>query len=202
MKMERLSQNKIRIFLTFEDLLERGIQKDDMWKELEKVHELFSEMMEKAYSELGFDASGPLVVEVFKLPAQGMIVIVTKSGFSAESKFMEDDYDEDDLGESYEFEMTVEAAETVTYAFRDFEYVLSVSKLLRGYELEEAALYSWQQLWVLRIHVDELEEEIYQAVVAILSEYGESASVTEAVLEEYGKQIIAHDAISVLCSHF
>ena len=78
MKIERLSQDKIRIFLTFDDLTERGIQKDDMWREIPKVHELFSEMMDQAYSELGFDPSGPLAVEVFALPAQGMVVIVTR----------------------------------------------------------------------------------------------------------------------------
>ena len=62
MKIERLSQDKIRIFLTFDDLTERGIQKDDMWREIPKVHELFSEMMDQAYTELGFDPSGPLAV--------------------------------------------------------------------------------------------------------------------------------------------
>ncbi len=78
MKMERLSQDKIRIFLTFDDLTERGIHKDDMWREIPKVHELFSEMMDQAYMELGFDATGPLAVEVLAMPAQGMMVIVTR----------------------------------------------------------------------------------------------------------------------------
>ncbi|MCZ1268628.1 adaptor protein MecA, partial [Paenibacillus tundrae] len=48
MKIERLSHDKIRIFLTFDDLSERGIQKDDMWQEIPKVHELFTEMMDQA----------------------------------------------------------------------------------------------------------------------------------------------------------
>lgn len=78
MRIERLSQDKIRIFLTFDDLSERGIQKEDMWQEVPKVHDLFTEMMDQAYSELGFDATGPLAVEVFAMPAQGMVVIVTR----------------------------------------------------------------------------------------------------------------------------
>ena len=85
MKIERLNQDKIRIFLTFDDLLERGIQKEDMWREIPKVHELFSEMMDQAYSELGFDANGPLAVEVFALPAQGMVVIVTRGKVNGKS---------------------------------------------------------------------------------------------------------------------
>src|SRR4029079_11907713 len=103
MKIARLSQDKIRIFLTFDDLLERGIQKEDMWREIPKVHELFSEMMEQAYTELGFDASGPLAVEVFQLPAQGMVVIVTRGKVqSTESA------DEEEAEEVYEMEVTLE----------------------------------------------------------------------------------------------
>ena len=102
MKMERLSHDKIRIFLTFDDLSERGIQKEDMWQEIPKVHELFKEMMEQAYNELGFDVTGPLAVEVFALPAQGMVVIVTKGTSS-----MFDD-EEDDI---YELEVTLEQSD-------------------------------------------------------------------------------------------
>lgn len=78
MKIERLSQDRIRIFLTFDDLSERGIQKEDMWREPPKLHELFLEMMDQAYNELGFDASGPLAVEVLAMPAQGMVINVTR----------------------------------------------------------------------------------------------------------------------------
>lgn len=202
MKMERLSHNKIRIFLTFDDLLERGIQKDDMWKELEKVHELFSEMMEQAYNELGFDASGPLVVEVFKLPAQGMVVIVTKSGFNSDSKY-HDDEDYDDIEDAFEFEVTVEQSDHITFAFKDFEDVIQAVKLLiQSNQIHDASLYSYDDLWILRMDSDQMDENIYQNLIAVLSEYGEATSVTEAVLEEYGRLIIKEDALSVLSSHF
>jgi adapter protein MecA 1/2 len=46
------------------------------------------------------------------------------------------------------------------------------------------------------------KESRYQALIAVLSEYGEATSVTRAVLEEYGKIIIADDAVKVLCSYF
>src|SRR4051812_32760948 len=83
MKIERLSHDKIRIFLTFDDLTERGIQKEDIWREIPKVHDLFSEMMDQAYNEVGFEAVGPLAVEVFALPAQGMIVIITRGNYDS-----------------------------------------------------------------------------------------------------------------------
>jgi adapter protein MecA 1/2 len=199
MKIERLSQDKIRIFLTFDDLLERGIQKEDMWREIPKVHELFSEMMDQAYSELGFDASGPLAVEVFALPAQGMVVIVTRG--KLESGLFADEADDEDE-EVYEMEVTLEQSDLISYKFQDFEDVISAAKKLRKYIANGGSLYLYQNKWIMLLEPLEMEEKEYEAVIAILSEFGEATSVSQAMLEEYGKTIVSDDAVNVLCSHF
>ncbi|GGF87704.1 genetic competence negative regulator [Paenibacillus abyssi] len=202
MKIERLSQDKIRIFLTFDDLLERGIQKDDMWREIPKVHELFSEMMDQAYSELGFDASGPLAVEVFALPAQGMVVIVTRG--KAESQHNEHtDPDEDSDEDVYEMEVTLEQSDVLMYAFRDFEDVISVSNHLFSAGLsEDGRLYNYKGNWILAFDPAGTEPAKTHAVIALLAEYGDATSVTKAVLEEYGKVIISAGAVREICTHF
>jgi adapter protein MecA 1/2 len=202
MKIERLTPDKIRIFLTFDDLTERGIQKEDMWREVPKVHELFSEMMEQAYSELGFDASGPLAVEVFALPAQGMVVIVTKSRINSSHNHNHIDEDEDE--DVYEMEVTLEQSDLISYVFHDFEDLLSMSKVINPLLVEGGILFFYQGKWILQLEPVDMEEKEsrYQALIAVLSEYGEATSVTRAVLEEYGKIIIADDAVKVLCSHF
>jgi adapter protein MecA 1/2 len=201
MKIERLSTDKIRIFLTFDDLLERGIQKEDMWREIPKVHELFSEMMDQAYSELGFDANGPLAVEVFALPAQGMVVIVTRG--KVESKHGgRSDHEEDDE-EVYEMEVTLEHSDIMMYAFRDFEDVISVSRRLGDSGLtEDGRLYSYKGQWILAFDPAAFETNRYHAVIALLAEFGEATSVTSAVLEEYGKVVIPTGAIQELRTHF
>lgn len=200
MKIERLSQDKIRIFLTFDDLTERGIQKDDMWREIPKVHELFSEMMDQAYSELGFDASGPLAVEVFALPAQGMVVIVTRGKMDVQHP--SEAYDDQEAEEVYEMEVTMEQSDLISYAFRDFEDLLSMAKIINPILMEGGALYVYKEKYILQLEPIDLDEQKYQALIAVLSEYGEATSVTTAVLEEYGKTIIADDAVKVLCHHF
>lgn len=199
MKIERLGADKIRIFLTFDDLTERGIQKEDMWREIPKVHELFSEMMEQAYSELGFDVTGPLAVEVFALPAQGMVVIVTR-GMNNGSRH-DDGMEEEDV---YEMEVTLEQSELISYAFNDFEDLLRMAKVLEPLVKDGGTLFSYKDKWILVMDPEDLEESDsrYQALIAVLSEYGEATSVTLAVLEEYGKLVIADDAVQVLCSHF
>ena len=202
MKIERLSTDKIRIFLTFDDLTERGIQKEDMWREVPKVHELFSEMMEQAHSELGFDASGPLAVEVLALPAQGMVVIVTKSRSNSgrSQSPLEDEEDED----IYEMEVTLEESDLISYAFHDFEDLLSMAKIINSKLVDGGILFNYKGKWILQLEPVDMEEKDnrYQALIAVLSEFGEATSVTRAVLDEYGKVIIADDAVKVLCSYF
>ncbi|WP_336786797.1 genetic competence negative regulator [Paenibacillus sp. MMO-177] len=202
MKIERLSQDKIRIFLTFDDLLERGIQKEDMWREIPKVHDLFSEMMEQAYSELGFDASGPLAVEVFALPAQGMVVIVTRGKMNGLSDERATD-DEDTEDEIYEMEVTMEQSDIVMYSFRDFEDVINVCKQLQAASLtEDGRLYSYNGKWILALEPALIETARHNAVIALLAEYGEATSVTYAMLEEYGKVIMPSQAVREICTHF
>ncbi|QJD82392.1 genetic competence negative regulator [Cohnella herbarum] len=197
MRMERLSQDKIRIFLTFDDLTERGIQKEDMWREIPKVHELFSEMMDQAYNELGFDASGPLAVEVFAMPAQGMVVIVTRGKLDRDG-----DSATEDEEEVYELEVTLEQSEAIIYRFRDIEDAIGAAKTLVGHLTEEGRMYRYQNQWVLCFDPAGLESSGYHALIAVLAEYGEATSITPAVLEEYGKIIIGEKAVKVLAENF
>lgn len=202
MKIERLGQDKIRIFLTFDDLLERGIQKDDMWREIPKVHDLFSEMMDQAYSELGFDANGPLAVEVIAMPAQGMVVIVTrgKVNISSDSGRLDDEDADEDI---YEMEVTLESSDTIMYSFRDFEDVISAARQLKASKLtEEGKLFSYLGRYILTFDAASSDAAAQNALIAVLAEYGEATSVTNAVLEEYGKVIMPTDAVRELCSHF
>lgn len=198
MKIERLSHDKIRIFLTFDDLSERGIHKDDIWNEIPKVHELFSDLMDHAYMELGFDASGPLAVEVFAMPAQGMVVIVTKG------KQTDDHHDfyADDGEEIYEMEVTLEETDLISYTFQDFEDVISAAKQIGPLYTDGGALYKYQNKWILQLEYESADDRQYDNLIAVLSEFGEANSYTEAVLQEYGTVVIPEDAIGVIRSRF
>ena len=203
MKIERLSQDKIRIFLTYDDLTERGIKKEDMWREIPKVHELFSEMMDQAYNELGFDASGPLAVEVFTLPAQGMVVIVTRGKVDDIEDDQDSDLLHDDASALYEMELTLEEeTDTVMFAFADFEHLLSAAQRINSLLVDGGSLYKYKEKWILRLDITGVDEPRFQTLIALLSEYGEAATISEAVLAEYGSTIISDDAVKVLCSHF
>ncbi|WP_055107746.1 genetic competence negative regulator [Paenibacillus ihumii] len=201
MKIERLGQDKIRIFLTFDDLSERGIQKEDMWQEIPKVHDLFTEMMDQAYNEVGFDATGPLAVEVFALPAQGMVVIVTRGKYDHHHG-IGSHYEDELPDEVYEMEVTLEQSDTILYSFDDFEVLIEAAHVLRPMLTEAGRLFKYNGKWVLQLEPEELEEGRHPAVIAVLAEFGEATSVTPAMLEEYGNQVMSENAIGVICSNF
>jgi adapter protein MecA 1/2 len=199
MKIERLSSDKIRIFLTFDDLTERGIQKEDMWQEIPKVHDLFTEMMDQAYTELGFDATGPLAVEVFALPAQGMVVIVTRGKYDQHLGTM----NEDDLAdEIYEMEVTLEETDFIAYSFKDFETLIEAAHTLSQNVTEAGRLYHYRDRWVFTLDPADVDMSKHAALIAVLAEFGDATSLTEAVLDEYGKVVMAENAIQTICEHF
>ncbi|UFJ42815.1 genetic competence negative regulator [Brevibacillus humidisoli] len=197
MRVERLGQDKIRIFLTFDDLSERGIEKEDMWRDIPKVHELFNDMMEQAYQELGFEVSGPVAVEVFALPAQGMVVIVTR-GKTGSTSDKEDEYDDD----VYEMEVTLEESDLIIYAFRDFEHMVEAAHRINAMLTSGGTCYFYQGKYFLVLEEVDLDQERYQRLIAILSEYGEATPTTVYVLEECGKVVIQDDAVKEICRHF
>jgi adapter protein MecA 1/2 len=95
MKIERVNRDKIRIYLSAEELVERGIKRDEMVGPFPHLHDLLMEMMEKAADEIGFEAEGPLAVEVFSMASQGMVLVVTRPTRNQNNN-KNDDKDEDD----------------------------------------------------------------------------------------------------------
>lgn len=193
MRVERLGRDKIRFYLSLDDLVERGIEKEDMWRDIPKVHELFNDMMEQAYRELGFEIAGPVAVEVFTLPAQGMVVIVTRGRPSHSGEF-----DDDDM---YELEVTLEESDQIIFRFVDFEDLVQAAIRMHPLVEREGKVYAYRGQYYL-VFDEDVKTKNLDALVAILSEYGEASTVTEHVLTEYGTTVWAEDAVHQLVRHF
>lgn len=195
MRVERLGKDKIKIFLTLDDLSDRGLKKEDLWNDVPKVHDLFNEIMEQAYEELGFELKGPVAVEIFALPSQGMVVIVSKG----KSKIWIDEDLDDDL---YELEVTLEESDSIIFAFKDFEELLRASKQINSSIVLGGKLYYYQNHYIILFEQSDIQDNAIDNVIAVLSEYGEVSTVSKAILEEYGKIIIDNEAIKILNLHF
>lgn len=196
MRVERLSQDKIRFFLSMDDLMERGIEKEDIWRDIPKVHELFNDMMEQAYQELDFEISGPVAVEVFALPAQGMVVVVTRGRLPSPNEL--DELDGDDM---YELEVTLEESDQVIFQFHDFEHLVQAGHRVQPLIGSVGRVYAYRDQYFLVLDTD-MENQTLQKGIAVLSEFGEASTVTEHVLKEYGKTIWAQEATGGITRYF
>jgi len=195
MRLERLNYNKIKIFLTFDDLTERGLTKEDLWHDNQKVHQLFRDMMTEASDELGFEADGPIAIEVYSLQAQGMVIIVTKdSSVEDEDEEFNDDY--------IEMQVTVDESDDIFYEFQSLEDIISLSSRLHILGISGGKLYSYQDQFYLEFQEFELNEHMTENIIAILSEFGTPATITIYRVMEYGKELMETRAIEQIYNYF
>lgn len=193
MRVEKIAKNKIRIFVSYEDLASRGIERDEMFQNGKKVQELFWDMMEVAYAEVGFEMIGPIAVEAFTMPSEGVVIIVTQVPSLPVPGSLSELTDEP--------EPERDPCDSFVFSFADFEDVVRVGKALAQIEELDCRLYVYRKTYHVFFADDSLSEPVYDAVWSILHEYGELVNVTRAMLDEYGKLISEH-ALEMLRTFF
>jgi adapter protein MecA 1/2 len=193
MRLERLTHNKIKIFLTFDDLVDRGLTKEDLWRDSFKVHQLFRDMIEEASEELGFEINGSIAVEVYSLPAQGMVVIVTSGN---EDHDLEEEFTDDYI----EMQVTLDESEDIFYEFQAFEDVIQLCHRLHAIGCMGGTLYSYNGRFYL--HFAENPNIDTNDFVAILAEFGSPSTITIHRVQEYGKKLMQSDTVQQIYQFF
>lgn len=75
MKLERISSNKIKYSITFEELSERGIMENDLDSPI--WNHLFEEMLELADQAYHVGESDMLTIEIYSFNVQELVFILT-----------------------------------------------------------------------------------------------------------------------------
>ncbi|MBB6449008.1 adapter protein MecA 1/2 [Geomicrobium halophilum] len=190
MRLERIAANKIKVFLTFDDLQERGLTKEDLWLDRPRVHQLFRDLVMEADTSLGFKADGTLSVEVFALPAQGMVIHISKN---------ETENEEDDM---IEMDITVDERLDLFYKFQDFEAVLQLVAIFTRLGVKSGKLMSMDGYYYLHFPARIRYDLGYDRCVALISEFGEACPHSPVVVEEHGSILIKKQAVTKLASAF
>lgn len=189
MKIERITNNKIKIFLTLDDLMDRGITKEDIIGNSLKVQKMFQEMVEEACESLQFKMIGSIAIEIFTLPAQGLIIIISKD-------------EEENWGDVEDFNVQVKYDDCphIVYFFKDFEDLIQLSYHLIHHGQLNSTLYYYNEHYYLLL--ENVPEAIYDQVISIAAEYGNASTLTLYRIHEYGTCLIEKDAIQVITSYF
>lgn len=182
MKIEKISDNKLRILITASDLRERDLEVEDLYRDDSKAHSLFWDIIYQAYLEESFDVDDSrLIIEVAPVSSDSFVIIVTRIPNNVISKKI--------VGES--------TALKNVYSFDTLDDITTLSHRILGLFRGNSTLYKYKEKYVLVMF-----GYVTKRVQAIISEYGHKENTSEALLSEHGNKVIEKKAIETLCQYF
>ena len=213
MKIEKLTENKIRIVFNIEDLEESNINLDAILNNSPESQSLILSILNKAETEVGFYAKdSAILVEAFSFPEGIFIFTITKSTPSSNSK----------CSSSYNYKKKPSAkrkslcpnGKIAIYSFNNFDDFCGFCNVINteistNIELENffknSSLYFYNNTYYLIIYNVENGHENLILLFSVLAEFGNLVNNNhhfEAKLIEHGKIIFKKNAISKTISIF
>ena len=215
MKIERISENQLKLTLTKDDLKERDIKLEDLITPSEKTQQLFRDIMEQALDEHNFISENtPLMIEAVPMGTDGIMIIVTKSGGngkkSGKSPNLLQQAQENRRWKKKPMDAMEHTADTASdiliYSFPHLDDVISVSLRLDSRFQGESAVYKNENKYFLVLQGDTYTtEDVSENLELILKEYGQkhiSTPLAKYYLLEHGETIIADKAVKALAKTF
>ena len=209
MEMEHINENTIRVLIGHEDLEERGVSFLDLLGNHKEIENFFYSILEEVDIEEEFRGSEAVTFQV--LPkGDGLELFISKNLPDEEISQSEDStVDSEDvsdflrqqiIGSDPEEELSGSALEEQeiqpTFAFEDFEQVI---QLATDVELESAwtDLYLFEERYYLVVHfwMENLNQADVENQIARILEFAEKSDRTPETLNEYGKCLMARNAI-------
>ncbi|MCR4435266.1 MAG: adaptor protein MecA [Clostridiales bacterium] len=208
MKIEKISENKIKVTISLNDLEERNIDLNSLNYNSPATQELFWDMMEQAEVQYGFNAAdSQICVEAIPDSEDGFIITITKidedGDFESIQKYIKNKYRNTDVRvkrKSRRLYSTI-----MIYSFSKFEDLCMLTENIRLLYKGDSSLYKYKNTYYLILTRNSLNTVNTKAFELMLSEYGKKVSNTsfyEGFLSEHGTQIIEYDALEIINSYF
>lgn len=223
MRIERVDDTTVKLFITYGDIEARGFKREDLWTNRQRGEEFFWSMMEEINEEEDFVVEGPLWIQVHAFE-KGVEVTISKSKneemMNMNDESMNNEFDRQ-LNELLEqtFEEEHEEAEQrqhskrsqsrdqfnkkarhtngrlVIVKFDDLESVIDYAHHNnQPTEGFEDLLYMLNNEYYYAIHFDEsVVEETINDFYSQLLEFAAPSDRSEVYLNDYGKIIMSHN---------
>ena len=208
MKLEKISENKLKVTLTSADVSKWNIKFDHFAYNTPEVQELFWSIMKQAELELGFFADGSqLFVEAISTRTDGFILMVTKLDEKAPRKDSPKT-----LGSSSRSlvkpeislkKSTSHEVAPIIFGFTDFDNAVNACKQIGDSFNGKSTLYKFNNKYYL---VLELSPELVTSLSTnSLLEYGTDTfqpTLFHGRLSEHGEVLIDSNAVETFCTYF
>ncbi|MCL2838085.1 MAG: adaptor protein MecA [Oscillospiraceae bacterium] len=205
MRIERVNSNKIRIFISKEDLREWNVDFNSVTGNTPAAQNMFWSMMERAEREVDFHAEGSqLIVEAVASNIDGFIMQVTKvsdeeAGANAARR-------EKIKNNNYRIRRKVKfsnGSANYIYKFNNFDDLVEATKQISPRFLGQSKLYKFGGEFFLHITLGENEPGV--AIDNTLIEYGRKImyhAISDGFLSEYADVLIENSAVEALANNF
>ncbi len=208
MRIEKLNENKIRIFLNTKDLQENNIDLHDFMSNSEETQDLFLEMLNKAETEVGFKTNNyKLIIEALASSDGNFILTVTRvkpetndilKMPSLRPKIKKHLIKPNKMLSIYLFNTFDEFCDFCTYM-----KTRSTQEYLNKFKNTSLVFYKNNYYLILNnLKLDIPELKKFSCIISEFSNKIKSDALFERKLKEYGKTIISKNAISTCLKYF
>lgn len=203
MRIEKINENKIRIFVTFDDLEERDIDLSTFNYNSPETQELFWDLMEQAELELGFEThESQLCIEAVTDVEQGFVITITRidddGDFESIHKFIKNRYKRNDL--KIKRKTNNICSTVMIYNLETFDDLCQLCTRLSPLYLGDSSVYLCNGSYYLVLKRLDGADHDLSRLEGILAEYGDrimNVLFFEGYLNEYGTLMVAKDAVNL-----
>ncbi len=204
MKIERISDNIIKVTISYNDLEERNVDLNALNYNTPAVQELFWELMEQAEEQLGFSLTdSQLVIEPVPDSNDGFVITITRidedGEFESIHKYIKSKMRKSDLRVKKKSRKV--SSPIWVYSFRALNDICELADRLDIHYSGESTLYRCRDTYYLLLTRSGLLTSDIKMFELMLAEYGYKITNTnfiEGYLNEYGEKIIDYNALEVL----
>lgn len=219
MKIERINENQIKVFLNRADLRERNIKLTELAYGSEKTQAFFREMMEQALEMCGFEVEDePVMIEAAPASADGIVIIVSK--ISDENRNderlsllppskEEKRFKKEEIKKSFNREKNYyddsDDSNILIYTFDNMDDLSAAAHGADSFYSGTNALYKYKNKYFLVLQNDNPLDNIEtDRLDIVFSEYGYkhiSNVISKYFLVEHGEVIIKENAVKIFASY-
>lgn len=211
MKIEKLTENKIRVIVNSDDLTDNNIDFNSLMNRTMDTQNLFFEILEKAEEELDFHTDGyKLLIEAFSSVDGVLVFTITKYGHKNSQDTSLDTVKKRKV--SVKRKNINFSNKQVMYSFNSLEEFCNFCNCINNAKefqtkkfSKNISLFLYNNTYYLVIKNINIKYEFVNLFYSIASEFGKLLSPSkcfENKLTEYGKVIMKKDAIDIGIRYF
>ncbi len=226
MRIERIDETTVKLFITYQDIEARGFKREDLWTNRKRGEEFFWSMMDEINDEEEFVVEGPLWIQVHAFE-KGVEVTVSKSKGDELLNMTDEESNEqleyqvnDFLYQALDSDQNIgELLNDQDEETRKQFVPKDIGLLVRFEELEDIIeyahynehkdlvftdlLYMLDNKYYYYVQFDQIDnEEIINDFYGQLLEYANPTQVSKLYLDDYAKVVMSYNVMGQITRYF